>query len=102
MENQAGFESSLRRSARLGLEVLERASRRRVDWTDSPPALGAHGDGGGPIESCSLAAEDFHIEVSPGSYSITAGLPHAHRQTQRVSLHAGDSITLTFDLSPLS
>lgn len=35
MANQAWLESSLRRSASLGLEVLERASRRTVDWTST-------------------------------------------------------------------
>lgn len=35
MANQAWLESSLRRSASLGLEVLERASRRSVDWTST-------------------------------------------------------------------
>ncbi|CAL8357096.1 unnamed protein product [Lota lota] len=52
-------------------------------------------------EGHSLPSEDFHIEVSPGCYTITAGMPHAHQQTQRVSLHAGDSITLNFELLPL-
>lgn len=33
MASPAWLESSLRRSRRLGLEVLERASRRSVDWT---------------------------------------------------------------------
>ncbi|XP_014876833.1 A-kinase-interacting protein 1 [Poecilia latipinna] len=33
MASQAWLEFSLRRSSRLGLEVLERASRRNVDWT---------------------------------------------------------------------
>uniref|UniRef100_A0A3P9N911 A-kinase interacting protein 1 n=1 Tax=Poecilia reticulata TaxID=8081 RepID=A0A3P9N911_POERE len=33
MASQAWLEFSLRRSGRLGLEVLERASRRDVDWT---------------------------------------------------------------------
>lgn len=35
MASQAWLEASLRRSASLGLEVLERASRRSVDWTSS-------------------------------------------------------------------
>ncbi|KAM9753521.1 A-kinase-interacting protein 1 isoform 2-T3 [Menidia menidia] len=35
MASQAWLESSLKRSARLGLEVLERASRRTVVWTDT-------------------------------------------------------------------
>uniref|UniRef100_A0A8C7WX41 Uncharacterized protein n=1 Tax=Oryzias sinensis TaxID=183150 RepID=A0A8C7WX41_9TELE len=34
MAGEAWLESSLRRSAILGLEVLERASRRSVDWTN--------------------------------------------------------------------
>lgn len=37
MASQGWLESSLRRSASLGLEVLERASRRSVDW----PSTGA-------------------------------------------------------------
>lgn len=36
MADRAWLESSLRRSARLGRQVLERASRRTVDWTSSP------------------------------------------------------------------
>ena len=39
MENQTGLELSLRRVALLGSEVLDRASRRRVDWTPSGPPL---------------------------------------------------------------
>ncbi len=35
MASQAWLESSLRRSASLGLEVLERASRRSVDWSST-------------------------------------------------------------------
>lgn len=35
MADPAWLESSLRRSASLGLEVLERASRRTVDWTST-------------------------------------------------------------------
>uniref|UniRef100_A0A1A8H4F3 A kinase (PRKA) interacting protein 1 n=1 Tax=Nothobranchius korthausae TaxID=1143690 RepID=A0A1A8H4F3_9TELE len=35
MANPAWLESSLRRSGRLGLEVLERASGRCVDWTST-------------------------------------------------------------------
>uniref|UniRef100_A0A3Q3W639 Uncharacterized protein n=1 Tax=Mola mola TaxID=94237 RepID=A0A3Q3W639_MOLML len=34
MASHARLESSLRRSARLGREVLERATRRAVDWTN--------------------------------------------------------------------
>lgn len=35
MADPAWLESSLQRSASLGLEVLERASRRTVDWTST-------------------------------------------------------------------
>ncbi|XP_058501927.1 A-kinase-interacting protein 1 [Solea solea] len=35
MARQAWLESSLQRSASLGREVLERASRRSIDWTSS-------------------------------------------------------------------
>lgn len=170
MANQAWQESSLRRSALLGMEVLERASRRSVDWTNANPTLRTpttdHEHGQNPLETThrpthldeafetigafmaqtthqcmnvhrrdqfsgterthvsrfhthqaagrttpepptwkqdrSSPGEDFYIEVSPGSYSITAGMPHARQHTQRVTLHAGDSVTLTFDLLPLS
>lgn len=36
MADRAWLESSLRRSACLGRQVLDRASRRTVDWTSSP------------------------------------------------------------------
>lgn len=36
MADRAWLESSLRRSARLGRQVLDRASRRTVVWTSSP------------------------------------------------------------------
>lgn len=35
MDSQAWLESSLQRSASLGLEVLQRASRRSVDWAST-------------------------------------------------------------------
>ncbi|XP_029910576.1 A-kinase-interacting protein 1 [Myripristis murdjan] len=166
MASQAWLESSLRRSASLGLEVLERASRRSVDWTStstshsptttdedaqrpikrshtklddafetiadfmaltsyqckkfyeadhctersnierthvcrfhtqtasgtSAPAAPTRRNG---LES---ADEDFYIEVSPGTYAITASLSDSQQQTQMVSIHAGESINLTFNL----
>lgn len=173
MASQAWLESSLRRSASLGLEVLERASRRSVDWTSTGasqtssttdegtqvpvrrahteldevfgnvadlmaqmthhckrfyeagccteptdtetthvsrfhrqsaagmtiPALSArkqaprapHNKG-----RVSAADEDFYIEVSPGTYAVTASMPESHQQTQLVSVKAGESINLTF------
>ncbi|KAF6721560.1 A-kinase-interacting protein 1 [Oryzias melastigma] len=174
MAGQAWLESSLRRSARLGLEVLERASRRSVDWTSSAASPstthtcngGAHihrgctelsdafatiadfmdktsyqcrrfyesgccsepsdaekthmsrfhpnplvtgssaprpsrkppRDRGKNAGRDSFTEEDFYIEVSPGTYAITASLPKSRHQTQMVSIKAGESIDLTFDL----
>ncbi|MEQ2164187.1 hypothetical protein GOODEAATRI_003999, partial [Goodea atripinnis] len=42
--------------------------------------------------------EDFYIEVSPGTYTITASLPDSQRQTQLVSVKPGESVDLTFNL----
>ncbi|XP_031151137.1 A-kinase-interacting protein 1 isoform X3 [Sander lucioperca] len=52
MASQAWLESSLRRSASLGLEVLERASRRSVDWTST-----------GASQSPTTTDEDSQIPV---------------------------------------
>ncbi|KAI3371022.1 hypothetical protein L3Q82_023671 [Scortum barcoo] len=175
MANQAWLESSLRRSASLGLEVLERASRRSVDWSSTgasqtssstdedtqTPLKRAHSERDGVFaalaglmaqttyqckrfyesgcctepthternhvsrfhtrpaagtttsalsatihvrappnqgRSSSVADEDFYIEVSPGTYAITAGLPDSQHQTQLVSVRAGESVDLTFNL----
>ncbi|XP_070828619.1 A-kinase-interacting protein 1 isoform X1 [Chaetodon trifascialis] len=176
MAGQAWLESSLRRSASLGLEVLERASRRSVDWTStgaSQTPTSTDEDTQIPVEvprprtelddvfatiadfmaqtthqckrfyqsgccveptdtershvsrfhtrspaetttpvlstrkhakvpsnrgAVSPAAEDFFIEVSPGTYAITASMPESQKQTQLVSVKAGESINLTFNL----
>ncbi|XP_031721133.1 A-kinase-interacting protein 1 isoform X2 [Anarrhichthys ocellatus] len=174
MASQAWLESSLRRSASLGLEVLERASRRSVDWTStgasqtptttdedtqipvkrahtelddvfatlaglmaqqthqckrfyesgccseptdtershvsrfhSRPAVGTTAPAPSArkhatvpqYKGCvSASGEDFFIEVSPGSYAVTASVPELQQQTQLVSVRAGESINLTFDL----
>ncbi|KAG7473734.1 hypothetical protein MATL_G00098950 [Megalops atlanticus] len=42
--------------------------------------------------------EDFHIEVSPGTYSITAGTGDSDQQTRLVQVNAGESVNLTFHL----
>ncbi|XP_042352491.1 A-kinase-interacting protein 1 [Plectropomus leopardus] len=173
MASQAWLESSLRRSASLGLEVLERASRRGVDWastrasqntttTDEDtqiPAKRTHtelDDVFGTIagfmaqttHQCKRyyesgrcteptdtershvsrfhsrptvgmrtsaqsakkhartphkkdpvsASEDFFIELSPGTYAITASVPELNQQTQLVSVKAGETVNLTFNL----
>ncbi|KAM4553864.1 A-kinase-interacting protein 1 isoform 1-T1 [Fundulus diaphanus] len=163
MASQAWLDSSLRRSGRLGLEVLERASRRSVDWTRTStsrtpttsvedarvaaktthelhdafatiaefmtqtsyhckrfyesgcctepseaekthmsrfhtrPGAGrtTYGRKHGPV---SASGEDFYIEVSPGTYAITASSPDSQRQTQLVSVEPGESVQLTFNL----
>ncbi|XP_064786459.1 A-kinase-interacting protein 1 isoform X2 [Oncorhynchus masou masou] len=156
------LESSLRRSARLGLEVLERASRRSVDWTSpSPNTTPTDGNAGSEVLGNSAhtslddafetiaefmaqttyqcknfytsenepmekerthvcryhsqshqcpgtslqirkharsSPEDFHIEVSPGSYAITAGTQDSQQQTRLVRINAGESMNLTFHL----
>ncbi|XP_044213801.1 A-kinase-interacting protein 1 [Thunnus albacares] len=166
MASQAWLESSLRRSASLGLEVLQRASRRSVDWTSTSasqtptttdedtqtPVEGRHIElddafatiaefmaqttyqckkfyvsctepsdnerkhvsrfhtrpAAGTTTTSALpprkhgrvsdAGEDFYIEVSPGTYAITASMPESHQQTQLVSINAGESVDLTFNL----
>nr|XP_046250675.1 A-kinase-interacting protein 1 [Scatophagus argus]XP_046250676.1 A-kinase-interacting protein 1 [Scatophagus argus]XP_046250677.1 A-kinase-interacting protein 1 [Scatophagus argus] len=174
MASQAWLESSLRRSASLGLEVLERASRRSVDWTSTgapqtptatdedaeipvkrthtelddvfatiadlmaqmtyqcrrfyesgccteptdtershvsrfhtrpaagttTPALSArkHARAPGHKGRVSAAGEDFFIEVSPGTYTVTASTSQSQQQTQLVSVKAGESVNLTFNL----
>lgn len=42
--------------------------------------------------------EDFHIELSPGNYAITAGIEGAAPQTQVVRVQPGQSKNLVFDL----
>ncbi|XP_015239981.1 PREDICTED: A-kinase-interacting protein 1 isoform X2 [Cyprinodon variegatus] len=163
MARQAWLDSSLRRSGRLGLEVLERASRRSVDWTSTAASQTPSSEddfvaakrkhdlhdafttiadfmaktsfhckrfyesgsctepsdaeknhisrfhtrpGAGPTSalprrksaSVSATGEDFYIEVSPGTYAITASLPDSQRQTKLVSIKPGESVDLTFNL----
>ncbi|KAF7658218.1 hypothetical protein LDENG_00015760 [Lucifuga dentata] len=164
MASQACLESSLRRSASLGLEVLERASRRRVDWTNvsqTSLATDQHtqklkrirtnlDDAFDTIaefmaqttyqckkfyesDSCTepsnnershvcrfhsrpetsrsappsskrvkasynKSGEDFYIEVSPGTYAVTASVPESPQQTRLVNINAGESVNLTFNL----
>ncbi|XP_029952517.1 A-kinase-interacting protein 1 [Salarias fasciatus] len=168
MASQAWLESSLQRSARLGLKVLARASRRSVDWTSTStsqtPTTTTDPDVHSSAQStptelsdafatmaefmahttyqckrfydsgcCSepsdfekshmfrfhtrlgaetahpalppkthhhveAADEDFYIEVSPGTYSVTASLSESQRQTQLVNVKAGESVNLTFNL----
>ncbi|XP_055778174.1 A-kinase-interacting protein 1-like isoform X2 [Salvelinus fontinalis] len=122
------MELSLLRSARLGLEVLERASRRSVDWSSSNPypsttpkddnAVSEEVQGDSAHTSLDDAfetiaefmaqttyqckaqssPEDFHIEVSPGTYKITAGAQDSQQQTRVVRINAGESMNLTFHL----
>uniref|UniRef100_A0A4W5QUC7 A kinase (PRKA) interacting protein 1 n=1 Tax=Hucho hucho TaxID=62062 RepID=A0A4W5QUC7_9TELE len=159
------MELSLLRSARLGLEVLERASRRSVDWSGANPypSTTSKDDNAGsdevqgdsahtslddafetiaefmaqttyqcknfymsetePMENerthvcryhsqshqrpgtslqtrkhAQSSPEDFHIEVSPGTYKITAGTQDSQQQTRVVRINAGESMNLTFHL----
>ncbi|XP_056138067.1 A-kinase-interacting protein 1 isoform X2 [Lampris incognitus] len=164
MASQNWLDSSLRRSALLGQEVLRRASRRSVDWTSTTSTsqtptsnqddrntlkrthTNLH-DAFGTIaefmaqtthqcknfydsehcetsniernhvsrfhtqpttgttmsalstrkHGCMSVGEDFHIEVSPGTYAITAGTPDSGQQTELVNIKAGESVNLTFN-----
>ncbi|CAB1416563.1 unnamed protein product [Pleuronectes platessa] len=167
MTSHAWLESSLQRSASLGLEVLKRASRRSVDWTSTGPSqtpTTIEEDTQIPVKRChtepndafatlaelmvqttnqckrfyesgcctdptdkerkhvsrfhtrpaagkttaalpnrkhgdvSGTGEDYHIEVAPGTYAITASIPESQQQTQLVSVRAGESINLTFNV----
>lgn len=53
-----------------------------------------------PLPQARVAApgEDFFIEVTPGTYAITASMPESQQQTQLVSIKAGESVNLTFNL----
>ncbi|NXJ01660.1 AKIP1 protein, partial [Psophia crepitans] len=44
------------------------------------------------------ASEDIYIEVSPGTYSITATSEDMVQQTHVVDVNAGQSVDLTFAL----
>ncbi|ROL43332.1 A-kinase-interacting protein 1 [Anabarilius grahami] len=46
----------------------------------------------------SSETEDFLIEVSPGTYSITAAMQDTRPETKTVHIDAGESISLTFNL----
>lgn len=161
MASQAWLESSLRRSAILAEAVLERATRRSVDWaSNSNPFQTPIEDGhqsevpytclddafktvaefmsqtthkcknfymSNPWPELSdnekshvsrfhsnqsfttrptvqtrkhslLSDEDFHIEVSPGTYAITAATADSRQQTRLVNIKAGESVNLTFVL----
>uniref|UniRef100_A0A3B4FZK1 A-kinase interacting protein 1 n=1 Tax=Pundamilia nyererei TaxID=303518 RepID=A0A3B4FZK1_9CICH len=159
MDSQAWLESSLQRSASLGLEVLQRASRRSVDWASTASQNPTMADEDTDIadevllsfrnptelddafakiaefmaqttshckrfykSGCctqpsdieknhihqlhyqpgnnrvSGSSEDFYIELSPGTYAITASVAESQQQTQLVSVKAGESVNLTFDL----
>ncbi|NXX92138.1 AKIP1 protein, partial [Centropus bengalensis] len=44
------------------------------------------------------ASKDIYIEVSPGTYSVTATSEDMIKQTHVVDINAGQSVDLTFDL----
>lgn len=160
--------ASLQRSLVLGLQVLERASKRKVDWAlirgtdrrlrpadndhrkETPreqssaeelraafssisgfmiqtsthcqryhSSLSSLSDPeqshvcrfhccSSPRRNAQSHEEDFHVEVSPGTYSVTAYDPRSsqqraplaspRQQTQEVSLGEGESAVLTFHL----
>ncbi|MBN3303764.1 A-kinase-interacting protein 1 isoform X2 [Amia ocellicauda] len=167
---QTWLESSLVRSSRLGLEVLQRAQRRNVEWPTADQRLREenprrkeryveesgeeeqkqtclddafdtilefmahtthqcknfyksvplyqsghsevnhvcryHTQGFPHVPSTQRlyknqeprSTEDFHIEVAPGTYAITAGAQDADNQTRLVRVKAGESVNLSFAL----
>ncbi|XP_029010815.1 A-kinase-interacting protein 1 [Betta splendens] len=67
MGSQAWLDSSLRRSASLGLEVLERASRRSVDWT----GCGASQSGSATDEDTRIHVKRSHNELHDAFAAVT-------------------------------
>ncbi|XP_067246359.1 A-kinase-interacting protein 1 isoform X1 [Chanodichthys erythropterus] len=165
MASESWLESSLRRSSKLGQEVLEKAKRRSVSFSSARPSpMFSHHERDSerdvshsnldhafativeymsettrqcqkfyktvhlaqPSERehiCryhsqkmrtadqkrnataaikpdirSSKPEDFLIEVSPGTYSITAAMQDTRPETKTVHIDAGESISLTFNL----
>ncbi|XP_018112740.1 A-kinase-interacting protein 1 isoform X2 [Xenopus laevis] len=137
------MEDSLKRSAELGRELLERVRCREVGWSCSweggpqeaeliemyHDCLANHrmsqqevvhtcrfhgrkciqtGSQRGVAQRTNAPAftpittqerpRDIAIEVAPGTYSVSAGLPRAQRQTHVVNICPGQSVDLTFSL----
>ncbi|XP_058607271.1 A-kinase-interacting protein 1 isoform X2 [Onychostoma macrolepis] len=156
MASESWLESSLRRSSKLGQEVLEKAKSRSVSCSRPRPPVLDHNERNSErdilhsnldhafakiveymsettrqckkfYETVHLAQpserkhicryhsqqmlrtadqkqngssepEDFLIEVSPGTYSITAAMQDTKAQTKTVRINAGESMSLTFNL----
>ncbi|TSK38522.1 hypothetical protein Baya_2938 [Bagarius yarrelli] len=97
MAGRCWLESSLDRSSKLGLEVLQRAKRRSERWKSGRTSRQDDSDTEKHSEDLS-EPEDFLVEVSPGTYAITAAMPDAGPQTRVVHINAGESMRLTFNL----
>uniref|UniRef100_A0A8B9BDS6 A-kinase interacting protein 1 n=1 Tax=Anser brachyrhynchus TaxID=132585 RepID=A0A8B9BDS6_9AVES len=90
-----GFGRSAKRSG-AGCRVP-----RREVWAGSLPRRPAEGTELSPAALGSgtrKASKDIYIEVSPGTYSITATSEDMVKQTHVVDISAGQSIDLTFVL----
>ncbi|XP_052438873.1 A-kinase-interacting protein 1 isoform X1 [Carassius gibelio] len=164
MASESWLESSLRRSSKLGQEVLEKAKRRSVSCSRPRPRVLGHNErnserdilhsnldhafakiveymsettrqckkfyetvhqaqpserehicryhsqqmlrtadqkqnaSGAIKQDGSSEPEDFLIEVTPGTYSITAAMQDTEPQTKTVRINAGESMSLTFNL----
>ncbi|TRY89683.1 hypothetical protein DNTS_032313 [Danionella cerebrum] len=136
MAHESWMESSLKRSSKLGHEVLEKAKRRSAGFSRPRSAARfsekffdnfyrsaevtskelehvCHYHSQQMLktidqkQNITLAMtgktgsgepEDFFIEVSPGTYSITAAMEDTTSQTKTVSISAGQSMSLTFNL----
>ncbi|KAH1171219.1 hypothetical protein KIL84_006837, partial [Mauremys mutica] len=51
-----------------------------------------------PKQLTRKASKDLYIEVSPGTYSVTATSDDMVKQTHVVDVNAGQSIDLTFSI----
>ncbi|NXJ61126.1 AKIP1 protein, partial [Rostratula benghalensis] len=70
-----------------GIEV--ESSKEEVIMNLSPP---------NPAPKTRKASKDIYIEVSPGTYSVTATSEDMVKQTHVVAVNAGQSVDLTFVL----
>ncbi|OCT83590.1 A-kinase-interacting protein 1 isoform X1 [Xenopus laevis] len=73
-----------------GRKCIQTGSQRGVAQRTNAPAFT-------PITT-QERPRDIAIEVAPGTYSVSAGLPRAQRQTHVVNICPGQSVDLTFSL----
>ncbi|XP_049579719.1 A-kinase-interacting protein 1 isoform X2 [Syngnathus scovelli] len=77
MATLAGLEYSLQKSARLGLELLDRASRRKVNWSKPPPTYASMAEIDKDLHKKTLA------ELQEAFASIIKFMAETHIQCKR-------------------